>query len=32
MLPGPRIMVPVVAVFGIAVFRKITQALNKDVS
>jgi hypothetical protein len=29
MLPVPRLMLHVVAVFGIAVFRNVTQALNK---
>jgi hypothetical protein len=31
MLPGQRLLI-VVALFGIAVFRNVTQALNKNVS
>jgi hypothetical protein len=32
MLPGPILMLLVVGVFGIAVFRNVTQVLNKDIS
>jgi len=32
MLPGFRLVLIVVALFGIAVFRNVTQALNKNVS
>lgn len=31
-LPGLRLVLIVVALFGIAVFRNVTQALNKNVS